>query len=198
VGRRWRIVAGMSIHLVARPSSPRAGRIAAYTAFVWVMVFIAWHVVWVATGLAVPSAAEHHGSARVALRVFGVVVLLMTAVGTALPLALAQSWGRRIPRRILLTLTWAGCALLGARGLAGVGDDLVRVTGLLPDGLTGMTTAQTLGSAHPSTWTVAASGATDALFVLGGLAFGWAALTRSRPASAPSRRPLGRRPRDGA
>jgi hypothetical protein len=161
-------------------SSRYRGRAAAYTAFGWVLVFLAWHVVWVVTGLKVPSAAEHHGSARVVVQVFGVVVLLMTAVGVVLPLALAQSWGRRIPRRILLTLAWSGCALLGVRGLAGVGDDLVRASGLLPNGLTGMTTAQVTGSAHPSTWAVVAAVATDVLFVLGGLAFGWAALSRSR------------------
>jgi hypothetical protein len=169
----------MNVSLVARRRTD-SGRTAAYTAFAWVLAFLAWHVVWVGTGLAVPSAADHHGSARVVVQVLGVVVLLMTAVGIVLPLALAQSWGRRIPRWILLTLAWAGCALLGSRGVLGVGDDLARATGLLPNGLTGLTAAQVMGTAHPSAWTVVAGYATDALFVLGGVAFGWAAITAIR------------------
>jgi hypothetical protein len=104
----------------------------------------------------------------------------MTAVGIVLPLALAQSWGRRIPRWILLTLAWTGCALLSLRGFVGVADDVLRATGLAPNGLSGLTTAQVMGSEHPSTWTVIAGDATDVLFVLGGLAFGLAAFTYGR------------------
>jgi hypothetical protein len=69
---------------------------------------------------------------------------------------------------------------VSVRGLVGVGDDLARATGLLPNGLTGLTTAQVMGAGHPSTWTVVASDATDLLFVLGGLAFGLAAYTYGR------------------
>lgn len=158
----------------------RAVRRTAYAAFAWVMVFLAWHVVWVATGLAVPSAAQHHGRARVLMWVFTVVVLVMVAVGTVLPLALAQAWGRRIPRPVLVSAAWAGCALLGARGLTGIGDDIVRATGILPNGLTGLTTEQVSGTAHPSGWEVFAGGSTDLLFTGGGLAFGLAAIAYQR------------------
>jgi hypothetical protein len=158
----------------------RAVRRTAYTAFAWVLVFLAWHVVWVATGLAVPSAAQHHGTARVLMWVSTGVVLVMVAVGTVLPLALAQAWGRRIPRPVLLSAAWTGCALLGARGLMGIGDDIVRATGILPDGLTGMTAEQVSGTAHPSAWEVFAGGSTDLLFTGGGLAFGLAAIAYQR------------------
>jgi hypothetical protein len=112
--------------------------------------------------------------------VFSLVVVLMVIVGALLPLALARPWGRRVPRWLLLSTAWAGAALLAARGVSGVGDDLVRVTGLLPRGFTGLTTAQTLGTSHPSFWYVFASGATDALFTAGGLAFALAAITYRR------------------
>ena len=71
-----------------------------------------------------------------------------------------------------------------ARGLTGVADDLVRLTGLLPDGLTGLTTAQVFGTAHPSAWALIASGATDVLFTAGGLAFATAAITYRRVRSS--------------
>lgn len=158
----------------------RANRRAAYTAFTWVAVFLAWHVVWAVTGLEFPSASQHEGSGRVAMELYGVITLVMVAVGVVLPLALAQRWGRHVPRSMLLLGTWTGCALLAVRGFTGVADDLVRLTGLLPNGLTGLTTAQVLGSAHPSAWALIASGATDFLFAAGGLAFGAAAVTYRR------------------
>lgn len=158
----------------------RANRRAAYLAFTWVMVFLAWHVVWAVTGLKFPSPSHHGGSARVLMELSAVVVLVMVAVGTLLPLALAQPWGRCLPRWALLLTAWAGCALLAGRGLTGVADDLVRLTGILPNGLTGLTTAEVAGSAHPSTWTVFAGEATDFLFLAGGLAFGAAAVAYRR------------------
>jgi hypothetical protein len=158
----------------------RAVRRTAYAAFAWVMAFLAWHVVWAVTGLAIPSTAQHHGIARVLVWVSTVVVLAMVAVGTVLPLALAQAWGRRIPRVMLVSAAWAGCALLGARGLAGIADDVVRATGVLPNGLTGMTMEQVSGTAHPSAWEVFAGGCTDLLFTVGGLAFGLAAIAYQR------------------
>lgn len=145
------------------------------------MVFLAWHIVWFLTGLNAPAAADHHGVARILFYVFSAVVYLMVVVGTLLPLALAnQSWGRRIPRWMLMSAAWTGSALLSARGLAGIVDDFVRAIGVLPNGLTGLTTAQTLGTDHPSSWAVFAGCATDLLFAIGGLLFGLAALSFQR------------------
>ncbi|MFB9832484.1 DUF3995 domain-containing protein [Actinoallomurus acaciae] len=158
----------------------RAGRRAAYTAFAWVMVFLAWHVVWYVTGLQFPSASDRHGAGRVLVQVFSLIIVVMVVVGALLPLALAQPWGRRVPRWMLLSAAWTGAVLLAARGVSGVGDDLVRVTGILPKGFTGLTTAQTLGTSHPSFWHLFASGATDVLFTAGGLAFALAAITYRR------------------
>ncbi|MBW8484895.1 hypothetical protein [Actinomadura parmotrematis] len=171
----------------------RTARRAAYTAFAWVMLFLAWHVVWVRTGLKTPSPADHDGASRVAMQVGGVVLIGMVAVGILLPLALAQQWGRHIPHRLLLATAWTGCALLGLRGLSGVADDLARATGLLPRGFTDMTMAQVTGTPHPSLWAVTASVSTDVLFTAGALAFAWAAATH--PGSRVPRSPRGSRPR---
>ena len=152
---------------------------AAYAAFGWVLAFLTWHVVWAVTGLGFPQPSLHHGAARMIFWAFDVIIYVMVAVGIALPLALARPWGRRVPRWMLLWAAWTGCALLGARGMAGIADDVVRAIGF-SRGLTGMTTAQAMGTGHPSAWLAFASTATDVLFAVGGLMFGLAALTYQR------------------
>jgi hypothetical protein len=153
-------------------------RRAAYAAFGWVLTFIAWHVVWYVTGLPFP---HHHwsGSARVLMWGVDAIGWVIWAVGIVLPVALARPWGRRVPRWMLLWAAWTGCALLGARGIAGIADDVVRAIGF-SRGLTGMTIAQVMGTAHPSTWQSFAEAATDVLFLAGGLLFGLAALRYQR------------------
>lgn len=143
-------------------------------------VFIAWHVVWDLTGLRSPSPSDHQGAARTVMQLYSAILLLMVAVGALVPLALAQSWGRRIPRWMLLSAAWIGCALLSARGLMGIADELVRFTGILPLGFSGMTIAQVLGSVDWSAWALIASCATDWIFVVGGLLFGRAAIAQQR------------------
>ncbi|MFC5182055.1 DUF1345 domain-containing protein [Actinomadura harenae] len=162
------------------PEAVRVNRVAAYTAFAWVMVFLAWHVVWALTGLAWPEASERHGAARVVAEAFSVIVLLMVAVGVALPLALVQAWGRRVPAWMLAAGVWFGCVLLGARGFSGVADAIARATGVLPHGLTGMTTEQVYGSAHPSVWARVAGAVTDVMFAVGGVVFGVAGVAFRR------------------
>ena len=153
-------------------------RRAAYAAFGWVLIFIAWHVVWAVTGL--PFTHHHyHGAALVLFWGATAITGVIWAVGIPLPLALARPWGRRVPRWMLLWATWTGCALLGARGIAGVADDVARAIGF-SRGLIGMTTAQVTGTAHPTAWMSFAGTATDVLFVAGGLMFGLAALTYQR------------------
>ena len=142
------------------------------------LAFVAWHVVWYFTGL---PFAHHHwsGAALVLFWASEAITWVIWAVGIVLPLALARPWGRRVPRWMLLWAAWTGCALLGARGIAGIADDVVRAIGF-SRGLTGMTTAQVMGTGHPSAWLSFASTATDVLFLAGGLVFGLAALTYQR------------------
>jgi hypothetical protein len=63
---------------------------------------------------------------------------------------------------MLLWAAWIGYALLGARGIAGAGDDVARAIGF-SRGLTGMTTAQVTGTVHPSAWMSFAGTATEVL-----------------------------------
>ena len=163
-------------------------RRAAYAAFGWVLAFLAWHVVWAVTGLPFPQASHHHGAALVLFWTSDAITVVMWAVGIPLPLALARPWGRRVPRWMLLWAAWIGCALLGARGIAGVADEVARAIGF-SRGLTGLTAAQAMGTGHPSAWMSFAGAATEVLFVAGGLVFGLAALTYQRASRALSSRP---------
>jgi hypothetical protein len=139
------------------------------------MLFIAMHTYWFAGGRIGfgdnpnPIPGPPSTSAEIA---FNVVVLAMFGAGLIVPLALAQPWGRNIPDGLLLTLAWLGCAVLSARGIAGIVDGVGRVTGLLPLGLTGLRNETVLGQEHPPPSTIAWSFAIDAYFVVGGVLFG--------------------------
>ena len=114
--------------------SPRA----AYAAFGWVLAFLAWHVVWAVTGLPFPH-HHYHGAARMRMWRVDAIMVVMWAVGIPLPLALARPWGRRVPRWMLLWAAWIGCALLGARGIAGTATDVLFVAGGPMFGLAALT-----------------------------------------------------------
>ena len=68
---------------------------------------------------------------------------------------------------------WIGCAVLTARGAAGLLDDLLRFSGLADSGLTGMTNEQVLDTGHPSASTIWSTVAIDTIFLAGGLLFGY-------------------------
>jgi hypothetical protein len=111
---------------------PGASRRAAYAAFGWVLAFLAWHVVWAVTGLAFPQPSHFHGAALVLFWASAAIGDVIWAVGIVLPLALARPGGGRGPRWMLLWAAWIGCALLGARGIAGVVGVMVAVGIVLP------------------------------------------------------------------
>jgi hypothetical protein len=166
----------------------RAARRAGYAAWVWVVVFTAFHIYWFTGGrfgLAgqIPPAT---------FDMYGLVVAAMFAIGAVVPLAVVQSWGRRIPRWMLLTALWTGCVLLALRGGLGLIDETLRVTGISPNGLTGLTREQVTGTAHPSASLLWAGRATDTYFTLGGLLFGITARSYPRALhSGPRDRPQG-------
>lgn len=157
----------------------RRGSWSGYAAFAWTAVFIAFHVYWFAGGRIgfgdAPDPIPGPPSSVLGWA-FNVVVLAMFAAGLVVPLALVRPWGRRAPRWTLLALAWLGCAVLAARGAAGVADSLGRATGVLPRGLTGLSYEQTLGQAHPSAYTLWSGAAIDAYFLIGGFLFGLAGL----------------------
>ena len=65
---------------------------------------------------------------------------------------------------------WIGAIVLLARGGLGLLDGLVRALGV-EGGLTRLPYEETLGSAHPSAYTLWSSAAIDVVFLVGGLLF---------------------------
>ncbi|WP_433074333.1 hypothetical protein ACQP1P_27185 [Dactylosporangium sp. CA-052675] len=112
--------------------------------------------------------------------VFTVVVGAMFVLGAVVPLALHQGWGRRVPAWVLAGCCWIGGVLLVLRGASGLLDTALRTTGLVRNGLTGLTYEQELGVAHPSAYTMWSGSAIDAYFALGGGIFLMAAIAHRR------------------
>ena len=153
---------------------------AAKAALVWTLAFIACHVYWYLGGQVgfgdqpVASALPGRPSS-VGGWIFTVVTGGMWVAGLVVPSALAWSWGRRLPRRLLVGLMWAGALVLLARGGSGWVDDAVRFSGLYDGGLTGLSTKDLLGRADPTTYTKLSTAALDSVFVIGGVLFAYAA-----------------------
>ena len=164
--------------------APHRARRAALWAFAWTALFIVWHGYWALGGdfgfgdaePAFPDTTSSAGGLA-----FAAVVAGMFAAGLAVPLAVARGAG---PRRWLARGLWAGAAVLAARGVTGLADDVLRFTGLAETGLSGLSDEQVLGSADPSAYTMWSTIGLDAFFAAGGLLFAWAA----RRTSAPARR----------
>jgi hypothetical protein len=163
-------------------------RKAARAAFVWVVVFIAFHIYWAfggTFGFGNATDAVPHAN-TLAKWIFAAVVDIMFFVGTIVPLALYQDWGTRIPTWILAWCSWIGAVILLLRGFSGWVDTFLRGTGLAHNGLTGLTYEQELGIAHPSAYTLWSTSAIDTYFVLGGILFLWAAIAYRRSSRSSS------------
>jgi Protein of unknown function (DUF3995) len=161
-----------------RSGLTRTATWAAYASFAWVAVFIFFHLYWFVGGrLGFGDAPDPIPGTPTSVVgwAFNLLVLAMFVAGLVVPLALARPWGRRIPRWMLLALAWLGCAALAVRGGAGIVDSLLRLAGILPRGLTGLTYEQILGQAYPSAYTLWSGAAIDANFLIGGTLFGLAA-----------------------
>ena len=161
----------------ADPRSPRAAvkgnarqpvRVA-YAALAWVVVFFAFHIYWYRGG-SFASPGELPGLIPHSLVGWIVEVLVDAAwpLGAWVCLAIARGWPQGRMRRAASIVVWVGCVVLVLRGGAGILDDLTRATSLLPNGITGLSTKQTTGTAQ-LTWS---GWAIDAYFFAGGLLFG--------------------------
>lgn len=140
----------------------------AYAALAWVVVFFAFHISWY-LGSSFASPGELPGLPHSPVGwVFEVLVDAAWPLGVWVCLAIARGWPRGGLRRAASIVVWLACVVLVLRGAAGLIDDLTRATGLLPNGLTGLSTEQTTGVAH-LTWS---GWAIDAYFFAGGLLFG--------------------------
>ena len=133
------------------------------------------------------SAAAGSAHARVQLVAWIVEVPVDSAwpIGALVCLAIARGWARGRLARVTKALVWIGCVVLLLRGGSGVLDDVTRTTGLLPNGITGLSLEATTGHTHLrwADWTI------DGYFLAGGIIF-WllATLHRKQPTHPRSRR----------
>jgi hypothetical protein len=160
-------------------------QMAAYSTFAWVVVFDAFHVYWELGGrFGFGDQAEPLPSGDTAVQwIFGGIVLTLFVLGTILPLALVQRWGRRIPRWALVTMAWVAAGLLSVRAVAAFIDDAMRTWFGSATGVSGLTYEQLLGTANPSAYTLWSARAIDVYFFLGGVLYAataWIA-NRQRP-----------------
>ncbi|WP_165845528.1 DUF3995 domain-containing protein [Streptacidiphilus pinicola] len=146
------------------------------------MVFAGFHIYWALGGTfgfgdASTTVPPVHSATQWA---YTVLVTGLFVVGAALPFALYRSWGRALPRWLLHGCAWIGGALLGLRGFSGLLDTALRRTGLMKNGLTGLTYQQILGVAHPDAYTLWSSSAIDLYFATGGVLYCLLALAHQR------------------
>ena len=66
-----------------------------------------------------------------ALLAANAVALVLKVLGAVLALALVQPWGRRLPRRLLLTLGWSGATVLVLYGMLQVTSVALVATGVV-------------------------------------------------------------------
>ncbi len=181
-----------------RAAGDSAGRTtrAAYTALGWVVLFFAFHIYWYFGGsFASPGdlpplipgthlAAAGSAHARVQLVAWIVEVPIDSAwpIGALVCLAIARGWARGRLARAAQALAWIGCVVLLLRGGSGILDDTTRATGLLSNGITGLSVKATTGHAYLrwADWTI------DSYFLAGGIIFGiLAVLYRAQQANRP-------------
>jgi hypothetical protein len=190
----------------AADKSARRTRFAAYVALGWVVLFFAFHVYWYLGGtLASPGElpplrphSDADGSARARVQLVAMIVSVPVdsawPIGAFVCLAIARGWLRERLARAAQTLVWVGCVVLLLRGGSGLVDDGTRATGLLSNGITGLSLKATTGHAHLrwADWTI------DSYFLAGGIIFLLLAIhhraqqAHSRPRSAGD--PAGPRP----
>lgn len=160
---------------------------AAYTALGWVVLFFAFHVYWYLGGSFGSPGKLPGGPHSLLAWIFDIVVEVAFPLGAFVCLAIARGWARGRLALAAAALVWVGCVLLLLRGGAGILDDLTRATGLLPNGITGLSLKHTVGTANPSASVLWSGYAIDAYFLAGGIIFGLLAV-HYRAQQAHSRR----------
>lgn len=145
---------------------------AGYAALGWVVLFFAFHVYWYLGGSFaspgnLPPIVPHSLVAWITEPVDSAWL-----IGPLVCLAIARGWARGRLALPAATLVWFGCVLLLLRGGAGLIDDLTRASGLLRNGITGLSTKETTGHADLR-W---ADWAIDSYFLAGGIIFGLLAI----------------------
>jgi hypothetical protein len=166
------------------PPASKSLRKAGIVAFVWVVVFDLAHVYWACGGKLgfgnEPESAIEPPVNSLGSWIFVVITGGMFLIGTIVPLALYQDWGRRVPAWMLSWCCWIAAVILLLRGVSAWIDTALRGTGLVRNGLTGLTYKQETGLAHPSLYTLCSTSAIDSYFAIGGAIFLVVAITHRR------------------
>ncbi|MFY1689580.1 hypothetical protein [Plantactinospora sp. WMMB782] len=100
----------------------------AHGASAWLIFFVLSHAVLVVFPGDDPTGDGPWG--RTAYVVFNVVLIAMSAVGAAVVVATVRPRTRNLPRSVLLTPLWIGSVLLVLRGVPGMAENLLMVTGI--------------------------------------------------------------------
>lgn len=114
--------------ITRRTAASSAGRVAAYTAAIWGVLFSAVHVYWLADGrLGLPGGRSIYGTP--ALLVIDVIAIPASLGAAAVALALVRSWGARLPRRALKAAAWGTTAILVLHALPSIPDWIALAVG---------------------------------------------------------------------
>ncbi|KAB1946340.1 DUF3995 domain-containing protein [Micromonospora sp. ALFpr18c] len=107
----------------------------AYGALAWLILFTASHVVLVLVAGDDPTGDGPWG--RRAYLIFNVVLIVMSTVGAAVVAATVRPWARQLPRWLILIPLWFGSILLVLRGVPGMVENVLMVTGNRRGGFVG-------------------------------------------------------------
>jgi hypothetical protein len=146
---------------------------AANIALAWAVTFLAFHIYWYLGGSFVSPGKLPGWPHTVTGWIFQVLTDGIWALGLLVPLSISRGWAHGRLARPVAILVWLGCTILILRGATGLIDDLTRVTGTLPNGLSGISTQDAAGTTTV-TW---AMWVIETYFLIGGLIFGALAIT---------------------
>ncbi|MCZ7374673.1 hypothetical protein [Micromonospora sp. WMMC250] len=107
----------------------------AYGALAWLIFFVVSHVVLLFFPGDDPSADSPGGTTTYI--VFNAVLIVMSTAGAAVVVATARPRARSLPRWLILTPLWFGSVLLVVRGVPGMVENLLMVTGVRRGGFVG-------------------------------------------------------------
>ncbi|MFI6258342.1 hypothetical protein ACIBCL_19900 [Micromonospora zamorensis] len=107
----------------------------AYGAFAWLIFFVVSHVILVFFPGDGPT-GDGPWDMR-AYVIFNVVLISMSAIGAAVVLATVRPPARHLPRWLLLAPLLGGSVLLVIRGVPGMAENLLMVTGVRRGGFMG-------------------------------------------------------------
>lgn len=116
--------------------SARRGRRWAYGALAWLIFFVVSHVILVFFPGPDPTGDGPWGMR--AYVIFNVVLISMSAIGAAVVLATVRPPARRLPQWLLLTPLLFGSTLLVIRGVPGMVENLLMVSGVRRGGFVGV------------------------------------------------------------